>query len=189
MAETLARLEDVKKENATLRSENEYLRAQLAQWDPNFHLKLDLPDAEQGLLIWKKITSKYPRMISPTDSVTDQVQGLVAAMAFVFTCKKTETMTSRYDGSWWLSKATAFANDARMSAPRIRSVLIGIIATNDVPYILSNSDIFLDVYSHGEPIDRHAWRRLLSGPVGAPTALRPKVDDRSIGHVRQASAW
>jgi hypothetical protein len=198
MSETLARHEELKKENATLRSEIaerdariERLESQVAAWDPHYALKLDLPSADQALALFKKITSKYPRMRSPSDSETDQAMGLVAAMAFVFTCKKTETATSKFDGSVWIARATDFSRDARLGAPRIRSLLIGIIATNDVPYVLSNNDIYLDSYGRGAPISRDSWRKLLSGgPLREPMAVREKQLDGSIGYRKiLAATW
>ena len=197
MAETMSRLAacekevaELKSKSATLRSENEYLRAQLSSWDPNFSLKRDLPDPVQALALWRKITSKYPRMISPSDSGVDQAMGLVAAMAFVFTCAKTETPTTKFDGGYWIARATEFMNSARLSAPRIRSVLIGIVACHDVPFILDNSSIYLDTFGRGKPISRGAWRRLLAGaPVREPMVVNKKELDGSIGVQRQISSW
>jgi hypothetical protein len=77
-----------------------------------------------------------------------------------------------------------------MSAPRIRSLLIGVIATNDVDYILRNDTIYLDVHGRSVAINRHAWRALLNGAPGRePVALPMQVNDRSIGHVKTQSAW
>jgi hypothetical protein len=190
MSEMLARNEELKRENATLRTENERLRNQLCVWDPNFLLKSDLPSAEEGLQLWLKITSKFPRMISPSDSKTDQVRGMIAAMAFVFTCRKTSESTTRFDGSWWNARAVALASEAQLGAPRIRSVLLGIVATNDVPYVLSNNDLYLDAYGRGAPISRDAWRKLLSGaPVREPQVVREKQLDHSIGFRQQIPSW
>jgi hypothetical protein len=190
MTEALARLEDLKKENATLRSENERLRGQLSSWDLNYALKCDLPSADQALALFKKITSKYPQMKSWSDSETDQAMGLVAAMGYCFSVAKSEKPTTRYGGDHWITAATAFANSARIPAPRIRSVLIGIIACHDVNYTLSNSDLYLDTFGRGAPISREAWRRLLNGaPVREPMAVREKQLDGSIGMRKQIPSW
>jgi hypothetical protein len=116
---------------------------------------------------------------------------MAAAMGYCFSVTKLDKPVSNFDGSIWVSRATAFAQAARISAPRIRSLLIGIIAVNDIDYVLRNDTIYLDVHGRGEAIDRHAWRRLLSAahPVREPMTIRPKVDDRSIGPVRVQSAW
>jgi hypothetical protein len=196
MAELQARLAEAEKalaasqaENAALRSENERLRDALATWDRNYSLRLDLPDADQALVLWKKITSKYPRMVSPTDRAEDQAAGMVAAMGYIFTVKKTEKPTTRYDGAWWLSRATEFQNKARLTG-RIRSVLLAVIATNDVSFTLSNSDLFLDVFGRGAPVDRSAWRKLLTGaPVREPTVINKPPLDESIGHVKVGGVW
>jgi hypothetical protein len=190
MAELMSRLAAVEKERDALKIENGRLRSQIAAWDPNFSLKLDLPDAEQALALWKKITSKYPRMISPSDSQVDQAAGMVAAMGYCFSVTATRMPTTRFDGSYWTARATEFANSARMFCPRIRSVLIGIIATNDVDFHLSNSDLYLDPHGRGRAVDRSAWRALLNGaPLREPTPIERKVSDASVGFVRQASAW
>jgi hypothetical protein len=190
MTETIARLDARQKDVAELRERNGWLESQLMQWDPNYLLKRDLPNAEQGLALFKKIVAKYPRMRSPSDSETDQAMGLVAAMAFAFTCTKTDKAVSKYDGSWWLGRVEAFSRDARLGAPRIRSLLIGIIATNDVPYVLSNKDVYLDPYGRGAPISRDSWRRLLDGaPVREPMVVRQQQVDRTIGHVNQIPSW
>lgn len=175
-----------------LRLENERLVAALQSWDPFWQLRQDLPTPDEALALWRKITSKYPRMRSPSDSETDQSAGMVAAMAFCFSVAKTDTPNSKHDGSWWTNRAEDFSNKARISAPRIRSLLIGIIATNDTPYALSNSDIWLDPWgSRGTvPIDRTAWRALLRGsPIREPVKIEPKVKDDTIGGVRQLNTW
>jgi hypothetical protein len=111
-------------------------------------------------------------------------------MAFVFQCRKTSEPTTRYDGSWWNARAIAFANEARLEAPRIRSVLLGIVATNDVPFMLCNHDLYLDTYGRGAPISRDAWRKLLSGaPVREPQVVREKQLDHSIGFRQQIPSW
>jgi hypothetical protein len=174
---------------AELEQRVERLKSQLAQWDPHYALKLDLPNADEALAIWRKITAKYPRMVSPSDRAEDQAAGMVAAMGYCFSVKKTGTPTTRYDAGWWLSRATEFQNSARLSG-RIRSVLLAVIATNDVDYTLSNSDLFLDVFGRGKAIDRGAWRKLLAGaPVREPTPGKPPFSDGSIGHVKVGGVW
>jgi hypothetical protein len=117
---------------------------------------------------------------------------MTAARGYCFSVAKSEKPTTRYDGGWWLSRATEFANIARISVPRIRSLLVGIIATNDVPYVLNNGEIYLDTFGRGKPIDRTAWRRLLDDggePVREPVPIRPRQPDFSIGMRNLIPSW
>jgi hypothetical protein len=176
---------------AALEAKVEHLRSQLYQFDPTFSIKEALPTEEEAALLFARITKRFPQMRSPTDTLEDQSRGLRAAMGFVFTLARTEVPMVRYDGSWWTAEAMRWANSARMSCPRIRSVLIGVIASNDVPYCLDNSQLFLDPHGRGKAINPNAWRKLLAGAALREPVPRVKaVDDRSIGFVNEmARTW
>jgi hypothetical protein len=175
---------------AALVRENEKLRSQLVMWDPNFHLKASLPNVDEAAQLFQMITRKYPQMRSPTDSERDQIEGLRAAMAYGFSMSKTTAPNSRYDGDFWIARATEFANSSRMSAPRIRSVLIGVIACNDIPFCVSNNDLYLDTLGRGAPIDRSKWKLLLRGdPLPEPAKVPEKMFDGGIGFVKVQGVW
>jgi hypothetical protein len=179
-------------ENAGLRSQIQRLESQLVALDSHYVLKLDLPSGDQARALWRKVTARWPRMISPSDSEKDQVAGMIGAMGYCFTCRKTATRTTDYDSTWWTARAMEFVNSAHMHVPRIRSLLLGIIAVNDVPYILNNNELYLNPFGRGQQIDRTAWRRLLADggePVREPTPGKPPFSDGSIGPVNVSGVW
>jgi hypothetical protein len=177
-----------------LRAENERLISQLQSWDPHWALRKALPTPDEAVALFEKITNKFPRMKSASDAISDGAAGMVAAMAYCYSVTKRATPESRYGGDWWVSRASEFANGARIFCPRIRSLLVGIVATNDIDFALSNSDIWLNPFggTGGAAIDRMQWRKLLDGaPLREPIVIEPKFKDFGIGGVKMqgVNAW
>jgi hypothetical protein len=175
-----------------LETQIEHLEMQLQALDPFYGLKRSLPTHDEALTIWRRIVTRWPRMKSPTDSEVDQARSMTAAMAYAMSLTKVDVPITRYDGDWWIARAEEFASRARIFVPRIRSLLVAVIASNDSKWVLDNGIIFLNPYVSGPTIDRGAWKKLLSEatPLREPEKLDRKLD-LSIGGIRVqgVNAW
>jgi hypothetical protein len=157
--------------------ENARLRDQLATWDPVFAIRRALPSDEEAGKLLKIVCGRYPHMKEQNTSERQQVQNFLCSLAYVSSLTVSREAVTKYSGGWWIGEAET----ARMPG-RPRALLPGIIVS-DVPFMLSNDQLFLDPFrSKGTAVDLNAWRRLLAGgELRAAIPILPKVDDRSIG--------
>jgi hypothetical protein len=184
MTESLARLAACEREIAELKTENERLRGQLSMFDPHHSLKEALPSYDEAAQLFTKITTIYRNMRVPGEE-REQIEGLRCGMAYLFgTCARTETPTTKYDGSWWIGNCRDWLSAARLYG-RPRTLVACIIATNAVPFVLNHNEVFLDPFGRGTPIDRTRWKLLLRGDaLPEPMRIERKLNE-SIGPVRQ----
>jgi hypothetical protein len=190
MTETLARLEDLKKQNAELEGRVAWLESQLEIFDVTFAIKKALPSSEEAAKLLRLVVSRYPHMREQNTSERDQVANFKCALAFVWSLTVTKEPTKTFSGSWWTSEAEKWCYNSRI-AGRPRTLLPAIIVS-DVPFHLDHSSLFLDPYrSKGTAIDRQAWRRLLNGgELRQAIPIKQTVDDRSIGYRKVlATTW
>lgn len=102
---------------------------------------------------------------------------------------QTTTPTVKYQGSWWLSKANMWISNAQIRG-RVRTLVPAIIATGSVAFALDHSVIYLDPHrARGTAVDRTSWRRILAGGDLLQATPVKTVDNKSVGHVKLASAW
>jgi hypothetical protein len=175
---------------AELEQRNEWLENQLATWDPVYAIRRALPSESEAAAFLKIVTSRFPHMKEQNTSEPNQVQNFLASLAFIWSLTVTREAVTKFSGGWWIGEAQSWCASSRISG-RPRTLLPAIICS-DVPYMLSNDQIFLDPHrSKGTAVDRASWKRILlaGGDLRAAIPVKPPIDG-SIGFRKVlATTW